>query len=328
MDRKVALISALSDGQWHSGETLAALLGISRAAVWKRLKGLEGYGLQIESLPGKGYRLAQPLELLEAGAIHAGDAQVVVLSETDSTNRYVSDHAASGELHPPAVCFAEYQSAGRGRRGRQWQSPFGANLYCSMLWHFNEMPPDLPALSLAVGVSLADCMSDLSLQGVGLKWPNDLLADGRKLGGILIEHRGESGGHCQIIVGVGLNYAMSAAQAAAVDQPWTSYVALATGQDRKIATRNQVAAALTSELLDCLTLFDEQGFAPFRERWAKYDIAQGKAIRIEHDGRWQDGEALGIDRDGALLVRMRGERRRFISGEISLRVAEEAGESA
>lgn len=332
MDRKLALIQAFSDGSWHSGEDLALRLGISRAAVWKRLKSLEAYGLQFESQAGKGYRLSQSIELLDKKHIlrSLGDAygaslgDLLLLPETESTNLHLHNLAEQGEIDSPAVCFAEYQSSGRGRRGRKWQSPFGVNIYGSLLWRFDEMPTDLSALSLAVGVAVAEVLKSLGLSGIGLKWPNDLLADGEKLGGILIEHSGESGGPCRVIVGVGLNYAMSALQAAEVDQPWVSLQALAKSQAVALASRNAVAASLTAGLLDCLNEFSEQGFAPFRLRWPDFDIALGRQVRMEHQGDWQQGEALGIDKDGAMLVRVRGERQRFLSGDVSLRVGDGA----
>ncbi len=327
MDKNHVLIRQLADGRWHSGEAVAEVLGVSRAAVWKRLRNLESLGLQFESQAGKGYRLAQPLELLDASKILEvlNDGQSVtlkhleVLSEVDSTNRYLAEAAARHEIQAPALCLAEFQSAGRGRRGREWLSPFGANLYASFLWRFEDMPADLPALSLAVGVSVAGCLRAMGFANVGLKWPNDLWAGGRKLGGILIEHRGETGGPCQVVVGLGLNYAMLPSRAAAVDQPWVSLSALAAEAGRPLPGRNVLAAAVASALLKGLADFEACGFESFRLQWADFDICLGKVIRIEQQGVWQEGESLGVDRDGALLVRMRGERQRFVSGDVSLR---------
>lgn len=329
MNRKYALIREFSDGRWHSGENLAAALGVSRAAVWKRLKSLEALGLAFESQAGKGYRLRQPIELLDVDSIRgalatAASPQLEVLSEIDSTNRYLGDAAAAEERQAPAICFAEHQTAGRGRRGRQWQSPFGANLYCSLLWRFEIMPSALPALSLAVGVAVAESLRELGFVGIGLKWPNDLLVDGRKLGGILIEHRGEMGGACQVIVGLGLNYAMQIDQAAGVDQPWVSLMQLAKAQGVELPSRNLLAARITDALICCLQCYTEAGFAAFQPRWAQFDLAQGRMIRLEQEGDWQPAEALGVDHDGALLVRVRGERRRFMSGDISLRLTEDS----
>lgn len=327
-DRKLALIKAFCDGQWHSGEDLAQSLGLSRAAVWKRLKSLEVYGLQFESQAGKGYRLSQPLELLDEKRIQkqlsesqqAQLSDLIILTQTDSTNQYLSEHASQSQLQSPSVCFAEYQSAGRGRRGRQWQSPFGANLYCSFLWRFDEMPAELSTLSLAVGVAIVESLASLGVKGVGIKWPNDLLAEGRKVGGILIEHSGESGGPCRVIVGVGINYAMTDQQAKDVEQPWVSLQGLAQEKNTALPSRNALAGSLVSTLLDCLSEFSVTGFAGFRSRWSDHDVTQGQQVRIEQKGEWKQGEALGIDKDGAFLVRIRGERQRFVSGDVSLRV--------
>lgn len=327
MDRKHALIRQLADGAWHSGEALAQTLGVSRAAVWKRLKTMAPYGLAFQSQPGKGYCLDSPLELLDprriADALGRDDRNrlsIEVLGEIDSTNRYLADRAANAEVRAPAICFAEFQSAGRGRRGRQWQSPYGANLYLSLLWRFPTMPADLSALSLAVGVAVAECLSAAGYETVGLKWPNDLLSTGRKLGGILIEHRGEMGGPCQVIIGLGLNVHMQGQQAVAIDQPWISLAQLAREQGLPLPGRNRLAGQLSQALLAALREFEAEGFAAFRQRWQAFDLAHGQKIRLEQGGVWLDAEALGVDRDGALLVRLRGERQRFLSGDISLRI--------
>lgn len=327
MDRKQALIRQLADGAWHSGEDLATALGISRAAVWKHLKGLDALGLTLQSQAGRGYRLQSPVELLEASAIlqalpkaDQSGLTLEVLNEIDSTNRYLADRAARADIAAPAICLAEFQSAGRGRRGRQWQSPFGANLYLSLLWRFHAMPADLPALSLAVGVTVAEALHQEGYAGIGLKWPNDLLFEGRKLGGILIEHRGEMGGPCQVIVGVGLNVHMQGGQAAGIDQPWVSLAEVTGTQSTAQPGRNRLAGQLARGLITALKQYEQEGFAAFNARWARFDLARGKRIRLEQGGQWTEAEALGVDRDGALLVRLRGERQRFLSGDISLRL--------
>ncbi|MBV8062746.1 MAG: biotin--[acetyl-CoA-carboxylase] ligase [Nevskia sp.] len=232
-DELLRLIDALAAGEWRSGEALAAEAGVTRAALAKRVGHLREWGLEVEAEAGRGYRLAQPLQRLEADRIRALlPAQralrgLEVLARTDSTNQRLLEADAAQD---PQVLFAELQTAGRGRRGRQWRSPFGANLYLSLAWSFPAWPPQLSALSLAVGVACARALRRAGLRAVRLKWPNDLRVGEAKLGGILIEQRGEAGGACRVVIGVGLNVAMSRAQAGELGQPWTSVQAvLASG---------------------------------------------------------------------------------------------------
>ncbi len=319
----IDLIRSLADGHWHSGEALARQLGVSRTAIWKRLRELEAVGLELHKLTGRGYRLARALDLLDAERIAREIAPerraqldaLQVLSFTDSTNHVLLESGMQRGL-----CFAEYQSAGRGRRGRSWVSPFGANLYFSAVWSFTAEPAALAGLSLAVGVGLADLLRGLGCQGHGLKWPNDLYWRGRKFGGVLIEHRGEAGGPWRVVVGVGLNLDMSEQQAEAVAQPWTSLTEIYTAQGAPMPQRNLLAGRCADALLAVLERFGAEGLAPFRQRWSEFDLAHNELVRIEDAGRWQEGRACGIDSDGALLVQIGGERRRYVSGEISLRL--------
>lgn len=318
MDRNQQLIQGLADGLWHSGESLARLLGVSRAAVWKRLQGLEELGLEVESRHGKGYRFRQSLELLHLEAIRQGLTaesrlqDLRLMPSIDSTNTWLMQQDSA-----PAAVFAEYQRAGRGRRGRNWVSPFGANLYFSLAWRFDAIPPQLPALSLAIGVVLAET---LGLGGIGLKWPNDLLWQGRKLAGILIEHRGEAAGPCRVVIGVGLNHSMTARQGVAVEQDWVSLEEVCGMEGRALPGRNELAGRLLNALLDGLEQFAGTGFDGFHDRWSAYDVSRNKPVRLLQDKADVQGVAQGVDRNGALLVQVRGERQRFFSGEISLRV--------
>ena len=226
-DEVLGLIDALAPGEWQSGEALAAEAGVTRAALAKRVAHLREWGLQVEAEAGRGYRLAQPLQRLDAARIRAALPptsqqrlrSVEVLARTDSTNQRLLEADAAAD---PQALFAELQTAGRGRRGREWRSPFGANLYLSLGWSFPAWPPQLSALSLAVGVACARALRKAGLRQVMLKWPNDLRVGEDKLGGILIEQRGEAGGVCRVVIGIGINVAMSAEQAGVLGQPWTS----------------------------------------------------------------------------------------------------------
>lgn len=319
----IELIRHLADGRWHSGETLAGVLGVSRTAVWKRLRELETLGLELHKLTGRGYRLARPLELLDAETIARAMAparrvlldKLEVLPLTDSTNRVLMENQLER-----ALCFAEYQSAGRGRRGRSWVSPFGANLYFSAAWSFSSAPAVLSGLSLAVGVGLARMLRELGIAEIGLKWPNDLYWRKKKLGGILIEHAGEAGGPWRVVAGVGINLEMTEKQAEGVDQPWTSVAEACAAQRLEMPGRNQLAGQCADALLVVLERFSAEGFAPFRKDWNEFDIARDRLVRVDDGGRWQEGKASGIDTDGALLLQIGNEKRRFVSGEITLRL--------
>jgi len=221
----LALVDALADGAWHSGERLAERARITRAALAKRIAKLEAWGLEVEARIGLGYRLPRPIERLDPTAIRkllpAATRQqlraVEVLALTDSTNQRLLESRSEDD---PRALLAERQTAGRGRRGRDWQSPFGANLYLSISWSFAHWPAQLTVLPIAIGVACVRALAAQGIEGISLKWPNDLLVDGKKLGGILIEQRGEGGGACRAIVGVGINVSMQDARG--ITQPWTS----------------------------------------------------------------------------------------------------------
>lgn len=322
------LLDALADADWHSGEGLAAAAGISRAALAKRIDRLLDWQLEIEARAGLGYRLAQPLQRLDAAVIRAGlsaSAQmllntVAVALRVDSTNQRLLD---SGAAQDPQALFAEAQTAGRGRRGRAWRSPFGANLYLSLGWSFKIWPPQLGTLPLVVGVACARALAKIGIANVGLKWPNDLRIGNAKLGGILIEQRGEFGGACRVVAGVGINFAMSAAQAGVIEQEWTTVQAALGGIT---CSRNMLAVALLNELLLALTAFEQRGFSPFRGEWSALDLSAGREVRIEGPGQTLIGRACGIDESGALIVDVAGQRHFVHAGEVSLRLPADAAQ--
>lgn len=323
-DELLRLIDALAPGEWQSGEALAAQAGVTRAALAKRVGHLRDWGLQVEAEAGRGYRLAQPLQRLDVARIRAALPPAVsqalrgleVLARTDSTNQRLLE---ADTAHDPQALFAELQTAGRGRRGREWRSPFGANLYLSLAWSFPAWPPQLSALSLAVGVACARALRRAGLRQVMLKWPNDLRVGQDKLGGILIEQRGEAGGACRVVVGVGINVSMSAEQAGALGQPWTSLqAALASTASTAMPERNALAAALLTELVQALTEFESAGFTPFLADWSTLDATANQPVRIE-GGEPLEGVARGVDAQGALIVEVQGRRHHVHAGEVSLR---------
>ncbi|HET7922037.1 MAG TPA: bifunctional biotin--[acetyl-CoA-carboxylase] ligase/biotin operon repressor BirA [Gammaproteobacteria bacterium] len=320
-DHSDAVLRVLADGQFHSGEHLARQIGVSRSAVWKQVKALAGLGLEVFRVPGKGYRLAAPLELLDAARIRAGLAPahrarlgaLHVLHVVDSTSTWLAAHAPVA----PAACLAEMQTAGRGRRGRHWVSPFAANLYLSCVWQFEELPPGFTALGMAAAIAAARALHACGARNVAVKWPNDLVAGGAKLGGILVDVQGEPSGGLRAVIGVGINVRMPAQAAPGIDQPWTDLVSQLNGV---VPGRNALAASLLDELFRALECFGAQGFAAFGDDWRALDQVAGRTVVLQQHDQRISGTALGVDRDGALLLETGGETRRFVSGDISLRV--------
>jgi BirA family transcriptional regulator, biotin operon repressor / biotin---[acetyl-CoA-carboxylase] ligase len=325
-----ALFRALASGTPVSGETLGRQLGISRSAVWKAVRKLSALGVEVEALPGQGYRLAQPVDLLDAARIRAGlPADIAArlghleaLAATDSSNaRVLESEQPVGEL---VACLAEYQTAGRGRRGRGWLAPPGTGLCLSVGGRLASAPSDFAVLAPAVGVACAEVLESFGLQGVGLKWPNDLLKDGRKLGGILIEMRGEAQGPAVVAVGLGLNFRLSdsireAITAAGGLPPAT----LEEVMEGRTPERNVVAAALIVAVVRCLDEAPAGLGQAALNGWRRRDALHGKSVRITGFGAEQIGIARGVDRAGALLVEDQdGQLRRITAGEATLRPQE------
>ena len=318
-----ALISLLSDGRFHSGEALGKALGVSRAAIWKYLKGLEPYGLVVQAVTGKGYRLATPFTPLDRDTI-LGQlepdtrpllAGLELLPEIDSTNRFLlkeaSDAAPSG-----TACLAEYQSSGRGRRGRQWLSPYGSNLALSLLWRFNDGTGRLGGLSLAVAVALMRCLTELGVSSAGIKWPNDILINGHKLAGILLDVAGQSAGPCYVVMGIGLNYRMPESMDSEIDQAWTDLWHVGIESDRNI-----VAGRLLHHLLRVVRKYQEQGLEAFRAEWRGWDLTRDQQVDILLGENVIPGIARGIDAQGLLQVEHTDGLKCYASGEVSLRTA-------
>lgn len=321
------LADVLAAGEWCSGEALAAAAGISRAALAKRIAHLRAWGLDVETQAGLGYRLRNPLSRLDANKIWDSLAPnsksnlrlLGVDLRTDSTNQRLLEANVADD---PQMLFAEMQSAGRGRRGRVWRSPFGANLYGSLAWSFASWPPQLGTLPLAVGVACARAMRTLGIVDVRLKWPNDLRVGAAKLGGILIEHRGEAGGACRVVIGVGLNISMTEQQAGALDQAWTSLAQCCVGAGVATPVRNHVASVLVDALIAALLQFEASGFHTFLEDWNEFDVAAGQAVQVTTSAADAiEGIARGIDADGALIVEHAGQKHHLHAGEVSLRIA-------
>jgi BirA family biotin operon repressor/biotin-[acetyl-CoA-carboxylase] ligase len=324
--RSEALLARLADGALHSGAGLAVGLGVSRAAIWKLVGELRSHGVVVQSEPRRGYRLPAPVELLDATRIQrvmaergAPSRMVEVLFESDSTNARLHD-ATAPRAGEPRVLFAELQHAGRGRRGRSWVAPFGSGLTFSVAWTFAETPPGLPALGLAVGVAVAEALRGCGAEGVGLKWPNDIVWRRRKLGGLLLQLRTEAGGPASVVAGLGLNLAMPLGTRAGLEDDGAFPVTdLREAMNDRPPGRNEVAGVLVAAMLGSLAEFEREGFAPFAARWCALDAFAGEPVRVLHAGSTVDGVARGSDTDGALLLEVGGRLERFYSGDVSLR---------
>lgn len=311
-----SLIHALSDGQFHSGSDLGGLLGVSRTAIWKALDHLKEYGLEYESHRGKGYRLLQPLDLLDSEYIRACLPEVVgaklslhhVLS-CDSTNSHV--HQCLNPDKRYTVLFSEQQTSGRGRRGRNWCSPFAENLYMTMCFDWAKGVAALQGLSIVVGVAVAELLVEQGVEGVGVKWPNDVWIKGKKVAGILIELEGEVTSNWRVTLGLGLNTHMSAKQGADIDQPWTC---LAEHVD---LSRTDIATRLLVKLVSALEEFSERGFGPFTERYQELDALAGRRVALH--GPDVEGVVRGVDQNGALLLETDAGIHAFHAGELSVR---------
>lgn len=326
MDTAQRVLRILADGRFYSGEDLGRSAGVSRAAVWKAVRVLNDLGVRVAAVPGRGYRLAEPLELLQREAIEAcldGSSRPLLHSlevhqSVGSTNAHLRgyrDALVSGH-----ACLAEHQHAGRGRRGRQWSSPFGANIYLSVGWRYHDPGNDLSGLSLAMAVAVVRALRAAGVTGAGVKWPNDILWRGRKLAGVLVEAFGEAHGPWGVVVGVGLNVRMPAHAGAEIDQAWAdlSEAAPDTG-------RNAVAGGLLHHVLVALEAFGRDGFEAFLDEWAGADCTAGRTVQLHGSGEPLFGMAQGVDTTGALLLDVGGRVVRCGAGEVTLRTAETPG---
>lgn len=324
----VRLVGLLADGELHSGARLASQLGMTRAAVWKLVAELRDRGIAVEAQDRRGYRLAQPVELLDVQALRQAAAAVghalpdatEILFEIGSTNEFL--HAASAPPpDAPRLVFAELQTAGRGRRGRDWLAPFGSGLTFSIGWTFAGTPADLSALSLALGVCVVRALRDCGASGVQLKWPNDIVHEHAKLGGLLLQMRSEAGGPAYVVAGLGLNLKMPATARAAIRGPLATPVTdLAAASAGTLPARATVAACVAARMLTGLQEFSCSGFESFAADWAAFDSLRDAEVTVlRHDGSF-DGIARGADRTGALCVeRPSGAIEWVHAGDVSLR---------
>lgn len=312
------LLLILADGNFHSGEELGARLGVTRAAVWKQLKKLESLNIPLSSVKGKGYRLSDAIELLDHDEILTKvDGRLdclEVLLNTESTNSYLLAKA-SDHMGKRYAVLAEKQEAGRGRRGRTWVSPFGKNIYLSMLWSFSGGLASLEGLSLVIAIAVEKALAELGVEEAKLKWPNDVYLDKKKLAGILLEVSGEYSGHCQVVIGIGLNIKLSEHDAESIAQPWAQLSSHIGAVDR-----NAIAAKVISHLIAEIDQFDKQGFEPFQQYWIHRDAFYDQEVDLILPNKVRSGIAKGVNNKGELVLKTDSGLESINAGELSLRL--------
>jgi BirA family transcriptional regulator, biotin operon repressor / biotin---[acetyl-CoA-carboxylase] ligase len=318
------LLRELSADHFTSGALLAAKHGVSRSAISDALKDAAALGVHVFSLTRRGYRLAEPLALLDISQIrqrlgqdaHRLDIQLVDV--IDSTNTALLAQAANGAVSGTCLA-AELQVAGRGRRGRQWVSALGASLTFSLLWRFDRGAAGLGGLSLVVGVAVADALRALGV-AAQLKWPNDIVMNDHKLGGVLIETQGDMLGPTMAVIGIGLNVRLPEALRDAIDQPVTD---IATEVQHAAVTspalnRNVLLATVLIQLVRRLQEFEREGFAGLRDQWRALNVHQGQQVQVLSGIASYRAKVIDIDKDGALIVEYAGQQRALTAAEISI----------
>lgn len=310
------LIALLADGEFHSGEKIGQILGVSRTSVNNYIKALQEIGLDLYKVTGKGYCSAVPLSLLDKTVIQkvSGVKHVHVEQVLESTNKYLLEKMTG--LTNGETCIAEYQAAGRGRRGRDWISPFASHLYFSMYWRLEAGIEKASGLSLLVGIAAVNALEKMDIQGVQLKWPNDLYFQGKKLAGILIELNAQASDVCHSVIGIGINVRMPEHQGKLIDQPWVDLNSIAG----KVIDRNQLSGLLIKELQTLLVDYEEKGLAPFLDRWFELDCFLDKQVNLIIADNIKTGICRGITEQGALLLEVDQEIKPYIGGEISMRL--------
>jgi BirA family biotin operon repressor/biotin-[acetyl-CoA-carboxylase] ligase len=320
------LLKVLASGEFISGQEVGDQLGISRTAISSHIKSLTNMGLDIYSVTGKGYKLAQPLSLLSKSEILSFIAQeeemtverliptVEVHSLIDSTNDYLMRRLPNQLTHGQ-VCLAEYQSAGRGRRGRQWISPFGSQIYLSMYWYLEQGLSAAMGLSLVSALAVSDAILAVSGVQVQLKWPNDIYIDGVKLAGILIDLEGQALEPSHSVIGIGLNLNMPAQAADKIDQRWTDL----HSHSKSNIDRNELSAKLITCLYSRLEQYQSKGLTGMLDEWHAHDVYLNKPVKLLTGERTTKGICRGINNQGALLLEVNGVVKPVYGGEVSLR---------
>jgi BirA family biotin operon repressor/biotin-[acetyl-CoA-carboxylase] ligase len=328
------LLKLLADGKFHSGEILANTLQVSRTSIWKMISRIQELGLELHSVKGKGYKLTEPLDLLDQESIIKNISSelrnqmqdIKIFQSIDSTSSYIMKLAQSGELalsgNKVFVCLAEQQTAGKGRRGRSWVSPFGHNLYFTVARQFNTGISELEGLSLVIALAVTRVLERNKIEGLGIKWPNDILWQGKKLAGILLEISGDPTGLSQVLIGLGLNVSANPQAMTNVDQAWVDLKTISG----KVPDRNKLVAELLAEIIEMIDEFENKGFAAFKNEWGDFDALQGQEVELKTHTNQPTGilgKVMGVNNQGALLLHTKNGIETFHGGELSPRAISE-----
>ncbi|MDG2090924.1 MAG: biotin--[acetyl-CoA-carboxylase] ligase [Gammaproteobacteria bacterium] len=327
------LLKLLADGKFHSGEDLATMLEVSRTSIWNMVSKIEKLGLELHSVKGKGYKLLEPLNLLEQEKIFKfipADSKekiqdLQIFQSIASTSTHVMELSRKGELSLSEkkifVCIAEQQTAGKGRRGRPWVSPYGHNLYFTIAREFNAGISELEGLSLVIALAVTRVLGRKQVQGLGIKWPNDILWQGKKLAGILLEISGDPTGLSQVLIGLGLNVSANPDSMVDVDQAWVDLKTISGN----VPDRNEVMADLIVEIAKVIDEFEEKGFTTFKSEWDNNDALRNQEVELKTHSNQPTGivgKVLGVNNQGALLLQTKDGEETFHGGELSPRIVE------
>jgi BirA family biotin operon repressor/biotin-[acetyl-CoA-carboxylase] ligase len=322
------ILQVLKDGQFHSGEDLGHALDMTRSAIWKGVKQLTtNYNLEIQSVSGRGYRIEGGLDLLDIDEILKNiyeplhdELEISILDQVESTNDYLLENIRSDSRCglPYHAVVAEQQTKGRGRRGREWQSPYGHNIYFSLAWCCNKDPLELSGLSLAAAIAIIRTLERFGIKGLEVKWPNDIYYHDKKLAGVLIDLVGESHGRTTMIIGMGINTYISNKTGEDISQPWVSIHDILG----EFIDRNKLIGTLSQEVIKMIHQFDDAHLEPFLKEWNKHDCFSGKEVVLFNAEKKIQGVMQGIgDHGELLLLDDTGQVKKHISGELSLRKA-------
>lgn len=316
------LLSALSSGEFQSGQLLAETLGLSRTAIANHILQLQQLGLDIYKVKGRGYCLAEPITLLDAAKIaelrQNDTADILVQNITDSTNSQLMQKVQGNVVTQLGYTLvAEAQTAGRGRRGRNWYSPFAASLYFSMYWRLEQGIQAAMGLSLVVAIAIARLLKQQYLVDAKVKWPNDVYVDGKKLCGILVELAGQAHAGCDVIIGIGMNIRLPKHAHNNIDQ---QYIDLTLASEQVI-DRNLLVVLLQKQLISLLTQFTQAGFSSFVDEFNQYNQYRDKAVKLIGNTEIK-GICVGVDQQGALLIKTDNGVQAYFGGELSLRAGD------
>ena len=319
----IDVLNHLEHTHYRSGQDLANLFGVTRATIHNCILRIIAMGISVERVRGKGYKLAKPLDLLDQAAIKAKLTrsvsnnlhQLEILQEVDSTNNYIA-RCEMPEVGHFSVVMAEMQTAGKGRRGRHWVSPYAENIYMSLLWPLQTSLSEVGALSPILSIAMLNALDALGVKDLGVKWPNDIYCQNKKLAGVLIECSGEVSGNSKMIIGIGVNVTMSQQENVDIDQDWTDVISHTANQH---LTRSELAANLINHVVTALERFENTPTSNLLGEWEQWDVLKDKPVVLHAPNENICGIARGIDERGHLLLEVDGGVQQISAGDVSLR---------